>query len=178
MDCSLPGFSVHGILQARILEWVTISFSRGSSRPRDRTRVSHIGGRRFNLWATREADLYLSTHENASSGISYTQMGPHCRQCSVSCFFLSRVYLGHLFTFTPDEGWPHSFQQLLGNPWYRLTDIPELFMCQLCNHALGLLNGSCLESCLPSGDRSYDYLHSREVAQRGRGHIAQGHRAI
>ena len=38
VDCSLPGFSVHGILQARILEWVTISFSRGSSRPRDRTR--------------------------------------------------------------------------------------------------------------------------------------------
>ena len=55
MDCSLPGFSVHGILQARILEWIAISFSRGSSWPRDRTRVSHIGGRRFNLWATREA---------------------------------------------------------------------------------------------------------------------------
>ena len=49
MDCSLPGFSVHGILQARILEWVTISFSRGSSQPRDRTQVSCIGGRRFNL---------------------------------------------------------------------------------------------------------------------------------
>ena len=55
MNCSLPGSSVHGILQARILEWVTISFSRGSSRPRDWTRVSGIGGRRFNLWATREA---------------------------------------------------------------------------------------------------------------------------
>ena len=55
MDCSPPGSSVHGILQARILEWVTISFCRGSSRPRDRTRVSGIGGRRFNLWATREA---------------------------------------------------------------------------------------------------------------------------
>ena len=53
MDCNLPGFSVHGILQARILEWVTISFSRGSSRPRDQTWVSHIGGRYFNLWATR-----------------------------------------------------------------------------------------------------------------------------
>ena len=52
MDCSLPGFSVHGILQARILEWVTISFSRGSSRPRDRTWVSRIWGRSFNLWAT------------------------------------------------------------------------------------------------------------------------------
>ena len=55
VDCSPPGSSVHGILQARILEWVAISFSRGSSWPRDRTQVSHIGGRRFNLWATREA---------------------------------------------------------------------------------------------------------------------------
>ena len=49
MDRSLPGFSVRGILQARILEWVTISFSRGSSRPRDQTRISCSGGRRFNL---------------------------------------------------------------------------------------------------------------------------------
>ena len=55
VDCSLPGSSIQGILQARILEWVAISFSRGSSRPRDRTQVSRIGGRRFNLWATREA---------------------------------------------------------------------------------------------------------------------------
>ena len=53
VDCSLPGFSIHGILQVRILEWVTISFSRGSSWPRDWTWVSCIGGRRFNLWATR-----------------------------------------------------------------------------------------------------------------------------
>ena len=51
VDCSLPGFSIHGIFQARILEWVTISFSRGSSRPRDRTWVSCIGGRHFNFWA-------------------------------------------------------------------------------------------------------------------------------
>ena len=50
MDCSLPGSSVHGILQARILEWVAISFSRGSSRPRDQTQVSRTGGRRFNVW--------------------------------------------------------------------------------------------------------------------------------
>ena len=55
VDCNLLGFSVHGILQARILEWIAISFSRGSSRPRDRTRVSRIEGRCFNLWATREA---------------------------------------------------------------------------------------------------------------------------
>ena len=55
VDCSLPGSSVHGILQARILEWVAISFSRGSSQPRDQTQVSHIAGRYSTLWATREA---------------------------------------------------------------------------------------------------------------------------
>ena len=53
--CSPPGSSVHGILQERIVEWVAISFSRGSSWPRDRTQVSRIEGRCFNLWATREA---------------------------------------------------------------------------------------------------------------------------
>ena len=54
MDCSLQGSSLHGILLARVLEWVAISFSRGSSWPRDRTLVSCIPGRHFNLWATRE----------------------------------------------------------------------------------------------------------------------------
>ena len=49
MDCSPPGSSIHGILQARILKWVAISFSRGSSQPRDQTQVSRIAGRRFNL---------------------------------------------------------------------------------------------------------------------------------
>ena len=44
-DCSLPGFSVHGILQARILEWVAISFSRGSSQPGNQTQVSFTAGR-------------------------------------------------------------------------------------------------------------------------------------
>ena len=61
VDCSLPGFSIHEILQARILEWVTIS-SRGSSRPRDQTRVSCIGGRRFKLWAT--AKHFDCVHHN------------------------------------------------------------------------------------------------------------------
>ena len=50
--CSLPGSSVHGILQARILEWVAIFFSRGSSWPRDWTQVSCIRGRFLIVWAT------------------------------------------------------------------------------------------------------------------------------
>ena len=57
MDCSLPGSSVHGILQARILEWVAISFPRGSSWPRDWTWVSCVAGRCFTISATREAQL-------------------------------------------------------------------------------------------------------------------------
>ena len=55
MDCSLPGSSVHEIFQARVLEWVAISSSRGSSQPRDRTQVSCIAGRHFTIWAAREA---------------------------------------------------------------------------------------------------------------------------
>ena len=61
MDCSLPGSSLHGILQARVLEWFAISFSSGSSQPRDWTQVSHIPGRHFNLWATREALFQVCT---------------------------------------------------------------------------------------------------------------------
>ena len=46
---------VHGIFQARVLEWVAISFSKGSFRPRDRTQISRVVGRHFTVWATREA---------------------------------------------------------------------------------------------------------------------------
>ena len=53
VDCSPPGSSIHGILQVRILEWVAIPFSRGPSRPRDQTWVSHIAGRLFTLWASQ-----------------------------------------------------------------------------------------------------------------------------
>ena len=55
MDCSWLGSCVHGISKARILEWVAIPFSRGSSWPRDQTWVSCAAGRLFAIWATREA---------------------------------------------------------------------------------------------------------------------------
>ena len=54
MDCSLPGSSVHGIFQAIVLEWIAISFSRGSTQTRDWTPVSRIVDRCFTVWATRE----------------------------------------------------------------------------------------------------------------------------
>ena len=56
MDCSLPGSSIQWIFQTRILEWVSISFSRGSSQPKDWTWVSCTAGRLFTIWATREAN--------------------------------------------------------------------------------------------------------------------------
>ena len=57
MDFGPPGSSVHGISQARILEWVAISFSRVSSQLKDQTWVSCIAGRLFTNWATREAQV-------------------------------------------------------------------------------------------------------------------------
>ena len=61
-DCSLPDSSVHGILQARILEWVAISFLRGSYQLRDRTQVSCIAGRFFTIWATSKAWMDISRY--------------------------------------------------------------------------------------------------------------------
>ena len=63
MDYSLPGFSAHGILQARILEWVTIPFSRGSSQPRNRTQFSCIASPFFTNWTMRAAHR-LRVHLN------------------------------------------------------------------------------------------------------------------
>ena len=54
MGCTAPGSSMPGILKARILEWVAISFSRGSSQPGDQTWVSCTAGRFFTAWASRE----------------------------------------------------------------------------------------------------------------------------
>ena len=82
MDYSPLGSSVHRILQARILEWVAIPFSRGSSWPRDQTSISCIVGRFFTIWATREVHLlskaqpkcFLSWKPNLT--LSYQNQSP------------------------------------------------------------------------------------------------------
>ena len=61
-DCSPPGSSVHGILQARTLEWAAIPFSRGSSQPMDRTQVSCTTGK----------ILYYLNHQGSPPGLKYT----------------------------------------------------------------------------------------------------------
>ena len=72
MNCSLPGFSVHGIFQTRILEWVAISFSRGSSQPRDQIQISCIAGRLLTGWAMRE----VQKSESESCSVMYS-LRPH-----------------------------------------------------------------------------------------------------
>ena len=72
MDCSPPGSSVHGILQARILEWVPIPFFQGSSQPRDWTQVSCTAGRFFAMWITRKALLVFFVASDSCCSKSFT----------------------------------------------------------------------------------------------------------
>ena len=58
--CNPMDYTIHGIPQARILEWVAFPFSRGSSQPRDQTQISHTAGRFFTSWVTREAQEFWS----------------------------------------------------------------------------------------------------------------------
>ena len=87
--CYPMDYTVHGILQARILEWVAFSFSRGSSQPRDGTKVSCMAGRHFTSWATREGLLvpeYLLCHP------SLVLQGS--QECFVSAFWFSMKICG------------------------------------------------------------------------------------
>ena len=79
MDCSSPGSSVHGISQVRILEWVAISFSGGSSWPRDRTWVSCIGRQILYHWATREGPPHGLWDLNSPQGSNLCPLQWKCR---------------------------------------------------------------------------------------------------
>ena len=70
MTAAPPGSTVHEIFQARILEWVAISFSRGSSWPRDQPLVSCTAGRFFTDWATREANATYKVCHDISPALS------------------------------------------------------------------------------------------------------------
>jgi len=77
---ALRNLSVHGIFQARVLEWVAISFSRGSSQPRDRTQVSLTAGRHFTISATREALVSVLSRPNAVACMVSLQFGDKRRR--------------------------------------------------------------------------------------------------
>ena len=78
MDCSLPVSSIHGILQARILEWVAIAFSRGASWPRDRSQVSYTTGGFFTIWATWGVAVFFNVSNNVYCDTVYNSLNYSC----------------------------------------------------------------------------------------------------
>ena len=105
VDCSLPASSVCGILQARIVEWVAIPFSRGSSWPRGQTQVSCIAGRFFTIWATSPLSLKSSlsfNHTNDSACNTDSSMA----WAVLILPFWSSITLGNLLKLT-EYPFPH-----------------------------------------------------------------------
>ena len=85
MDCSPPGSSVHGILQARTLGWIAMPSSWGSSQPREWTQVSCIAGRFITIWVTREAHNCWNWRESVSSNSCLGMLSLfNCIQLSVT----------------------------------------------------------------------------------------------
>ena len=80
--CSTMECTVYGIFQARILKWVAVPFSRGSSQPRSQTQVFHIAGGFFTIWATREAQIQLRptwiTQDNLPTSESWITFAKYC----------------------------------------------------------------------------------------------------
>ena len=96
IDCSLTISWVHGIFQARILEWVAIAFSRRSSQTRDWTWVSRIVGRRFTVWTTREVSIFTlppyqfrvnnnDNNNSSSNNNSYHLLSTYSTVCQALC---------------------------------------------------------------------------------------------
>ena len=122
MDCSPPDSSVCGILQARTLEWVAIPFSRGSSQPRDWTRIFSLAGRFFTVWATREAHktYYLQNPPCTSLKsipifVTYTR---HTLICFLSLYIVLpflKIYVNRIMQYVA--------------PWVKLSFLQVYVIC-------------------------------------------------
>ena len=125
--CRPPDSFIHGISQARILEWVAISFSRWSSQPRDRTCVSYIGRRVLYHWTTWEALPTLVAKANwphlcpFSYWLSCSQellfiiipLFPEFSICHSLFIFIDIQPISNIFHFKKSSSWPCIFLQLL-----------------------------------------------------------------
>ena len=130
MDCSLPGSSVHGIFQARILEWVAISFSRGSSWPRDQTCISCTGRRILNHRATWEAIGGLGSVLNKIDQIKQETL-PDCKMHCVAGQHISSRHAGH---------WQHHYNGNTGRNAHHST-------CSWCSHFFSRSTFCCYGYC-------------------------------
>ena len=106
MDCSLPLSSIHGLLQARVPEWVAISSSRASSQPKDWTQVSCTADRCFTLWGNREALMRrLSKCCQPPRGVQVGWGSTDWEPPPWShCFSVCRVWTAYLMAASPGSG--------------------------------------------------------------------------
>ena len=180
MDHILSGSSIHGISQARVLEWVAFSFSRGSSQPRDQTQVSCNAGRHFNLWAIREAlcllrpsqipfPPYISIFLSLARGNLH--MAQHSCRPWITILYWSRInpsllekYLANYFRST--FWWPMQGPgQLLGNLIKQFLGLFQNLLTNKIQARIQKSDGQLLmiitinfrmcfkeKSCLPSDD--------------------------
>ena len=107
-----PGSSIHGILQAEILEWVAISFSRGSSRPRDQTQVSHIAGRHCNECCEKSKKPYwhnlhwtIWTHSRQSTSQTWSHWSPQHPYKEMRGMRVTPPFRPKALSFTPICGY-------------------------------------------------------------------------
>ena len=135
--CDPMDYTAHGILQARIPEWVAFPFSRGSSQPRDQTQVSHIAGRFFASWATREVQEYgvgsLSLLQGSSqprnqTRVSCTAGGFFTNWVAkspiyVTCSFEPKIQVEAALSKYPEPGHGHQGQSVL--LWGRATALAQ-----------------------------------------------------
>ena len=108
--CDPMDHTVHGILQARIPDWVIFPFSRESSQPRDWTQVCHIAGRFFTSWATREAQEYWS------SSLSFLQQTFPTQELNQGLLYCRRILYQLSYQGSPDK---NSIKFLIGDWAYR-----------------------------------------------------------
>ena len=127
MDCSLPGFSIHENFQARVVEWVAISFSRGSSQPRDRTWVFTVGDQSIGVSASASVlpmnipdwfPLGLTSLISLQTRDSQESSQHHSSKESMlqhSAFFMVALYKQDLSENKSGTGSPH--QQVASATW-------------------------------------------------------------
>ena len=150
--CNPMDYTVHGILQARILEWIAFPFSRGPSQPRDQSQVSCIAGGFFTSWAIREA--WSKTDSHFLSGESILLCSPSLANTDTvhRNSVLTKRSLGCCWSCRNDRSDLHSFLWILPTPavhcqvrpgchttwlWKRLQLPFTPILCQLVSRQTG-----------------------------------------
>ena len=143
MDCRPPGSSVHGILQARILEWVDVPFSRGSFQPRDRTKASCIAGGFLTVWAMREPHMCVSPSLYIYICMYIYAFFPLLNICHLVFKDFQALFLSQSWTFFPLFPFSLLCSILISLP----TVFPQYGVCLGIEIWVVAFENSCVPSC-------------------------------